>query len=355
MNIAGRTIGSAHPVYVIAELGVNHDGSLDRALALVDAAADAGADAIKLQLFRAPLLMSRASRLAAYQSEAGESDPLAMLQRLELPLTDMATVIERAHARSLAAILTVFSTQLVAESIALGCDAYKSASPDIIHRPLLEAMAATDAPLIISTGAATPDEVRSARQWLGACAAAHRLAFLQCVSSYPTTDADASLGGIPALAALLPDLPIGYSDHTQRIDTGFWAACQGASILEKHLTHDRAAAGPDHAASLDPDQFRDYCDLARRDPANPPEPPDADLIGPIAKRILPVEHDVRTLSRQSIVTTRDIPAGTALTPDALTVKRPGTGIPPFRIADILTRTTARSIAADMPITEEDLA
>ena len=355
MNIAGRTIGSAHPVYVIAELGVNHDGSLDRALALVDAAADAGADAIKLQLFRASLLMSRASRLAAYQSAAGESDPHAMLRRLELPLADMALVIARAHARSLAAICTVFSTQLVAESIALGCDAYKSASPDIIHRPLLEAMAATARPLIISTGAASPEEAVRARTWLDASATAQRLAFLQCVSSYPTPDADASLGGIPALAALIPDCPIGYSDHTQRTDTGFWAAAQGASILEKHLTHDRAAAGPDHAASLDPDQFRDYCDLARRDPSDPPAAPDADLIGPIAKRILDREHDVRTLSRQSIVSTRDIPAGAALTPDALTCKRPGTGIPPFRMTDILNRTTARSIAADMPITEEDLA
>jgi sialic acid synthase SpsE len=188
--------------------------------------------------------------------------------------------------------------------------------------------------------------------WLGGIA--DRLALLQCVSSYPTEDADASLGGIAALAALAPGVPIGYSDHTTRIDTGFWAARQGAVVLEKHLTHDRAAAGPDHAASLDAAQFAEYCVMARRDAADAPPAPGVDMVGPIAKRVLPCEADVRVLSRQSIVTTRKIGAGVVVARDMVVCKRPGTGMAPFRMDEVIGATTTRSIAADMPVTEEDL-
>jgi N-acetylneuraminate synthase/N,N'-diacetyllegionaminate synthase len=352
MRIGAREIGEGHPVYVIAEIGVNHDGSVDRALDLVDAAAQAGADAVKMQLFRTDLLMSRASRLAGYQSAAGETDPHVMLRRLELSGEAMVRVVERAHARGIHAIVTVFSTQLVGEAATMGWDAYKSASPDIVHRPLLEAIAATGRPVIVSTGAAEAAEVQRAVGWLGGIA--DRLALLQCVSSYPTEDADASLGGIAALAALAPGVPIGYSDHTTRIDTGFWAARQGAVVLEKHLTHDRAAAGPDHAASLDAAQFAEYCVMARRDAADAPPAPGVDMVGPIAKRVLPCEADVRVLSRQSIVTTRKIGEGVVVARDMVVCKRPGTGMAPFRMDEVIGATTTRSIAADMPVTEEDL-
>ena len=180
MHISRRPITPANP-YIIAELGVNHDGSVDRALALTEAAAAAGADAIKLQFFRTDLLMSRAAKLAAYQHSAGETDPVAMLRRLELSLDDMARVIDRAHRFNIHAIVTVFSVDLVSEAESLPFDAYKTASPDLIHKPLLGALAATGKPLIVSTGASTLDEITRARDWLAP--AAERLACLQCVSS----------------------------------------------------------------------------------------------------------------------------------------------------------------------------
>ena len=370
MKIGGRTIGLGAPPYVIAEIGVNHDGSVERAVQLVDAAADAGADAVKLQMFKAELLMSRASRLAAYQASAGESDPLAMLKRLELPEPGFAAVVKRARERGVHAIVTVFSVELVAEAEKWGWDGYKTASPDIIHRPLLEALAATGRPLIVSTGAASLDEVTRAVEWLKDAHRASRLAVLQCVSSYPTPRERAALGGIAALQQVF-DGPVGYSDHTPDRFTGASAVAMGACVLEKHLTYDTRAQGPDHAASLDPAEFAVYVAAAKNDwgRAEPHMAYDvfaAELRSatdrrslaidhPIVKAVAPIEQDVRSVSRQSVVAARAIGAGEALTREALTFKRPGTGIEPFRLAEVVGRRAARAIAADSPITVEDLA
>lgn len=344
LDIAGRRIGDDRPPFIIAELGVNHDGDPRRALDLVDAAADAGADAIKTQCFRADLLMSGASALAKYQADAGERDPRAMLRRLELPDDAMRAVVDRARSRGVLAIVTVFSLELVDDAASMGWDAYKFASPDIIHRPLIERVSAIGRPLLLSTGAASLDEAERAHQWLDNLGAADRCAFFQCVSSYPARDDDASLGGVGALRDALP-CPIGYSDHTPAIDAGALAVCAGAALLEKHLTYDRAARGPDHAASLDPAQFAEYARLARRAHA---------MLGPRRKRVLNCEADVRRVSRQSIVAARALRAGETLTRGALTVKRPGTGLPPYALAGILGRTVARDVAADTPLVEADL-
>jgi sialic acid synthase SpsE len=348
MRIAERNIGQNERPYVIAELGVNHDGSLERALQLTDAAADAGVDAIKLQLFRAEMLMSRASVLAAYQKSAGERDPIAMLKRLELSNEQMRSIVERAHARKLHAIVTVFSLELVPEAERLGFDAYKTASPDVIHKPLLQALSATDKPLIISTGAATLDEVVRACEWL--TGARKNLAFLQCVSSYPTPIEGAELGGIAALALTLPTkIPIGYSDHTSEVETGAEAVRLGACVLEKHMTYDRNAPGPDHAASLEPAQMRRYA-AAARVATRTTWPKDL----PREKRLTDRERDVRHVSRQSIVSVRDLRAGEALSRRDVTFKRPGTGIEPFHIADVVGQKLVRDVRADTPITREDL-
>lgn len=367
MRIGPRPIGPGHPVYIIAELGVNHDGSVRRALELTDAAAAAGADAVKLQFFRAELLMSRACRLAAYQRDAGESDPVAMLRRLELPPDAMAAVIDRAHARGMHAIVTVFSDPLVREADALPWDAYKTASPDLVNLPLLEALSATGKPMILSTGAATPEEVRSTLSWLGGVGRGHA-AMLQCVSSYPAPPEDAALGGMIELAAMHGG-PVGYSDHTEAVDTGALAAGLGACILEKHLTYDRGAAGPDHAASLDPAGFARYVAKVR---AAAPRAGDlrrhrmslkfmrGDLgadprLGPPHKRLLDCERDVRSVSRQSLVAARDLPAGHTLTRADLCIKRPGTGLEPFRLREVIGRPLARAVATDTPLVADDLA
>lgn len=370
MKIAGRTIGLGAPPYVIAEIGVNHDGSVERAVALVEAAAGAGAEAVKLQLFKAEWLMSGASRLAAYQSSAGESDPVAMLKRLELPEAGFAAVADRARALGIHAIVTVFSVELVAVAEKFGWEAYKTASPDIIHRPLLEALQATGRPMIVSTGAASIDEVTRAVGWLGDAHRAQRLAVLQCVSSYPTPRERAALGGIAALQQVF-DGPVGYSDHTADRFTSASAVAMGACILEKHLTYDTRAQGPDHAASLDPAEFAVYVAAAKNDWARAEAHLSYDVFAaelraatdrhslaldhPIGKTVLPIEQDVRSVSRQSIVAAREIAAGEAVTAGMLTFKRPGTGIEPFRLTEVLGKRAARAITADTPLTVEDLA
>ncbi len=339
---------------VIAELGVNHDGSITRALEMVDAAARARADAVKLQLFRAEGLMSRASRLAGYQKEAGEKDPVAMLARLELSENEMAQVVARAHALGIAAIVTVFSIELVPVAERLGFDAYKTASPDIIHLPLLHALAATGKPLIISTGAATLAEVHAAIDTLAH--ARDRITILQCVSSYPTPDDDAELGGIIALASAL-GVAIGYSDHTESTRTGATAVGLGARVLEKHFTYSRDAQGPDHRASLEEPGMAEYITLARAAPVNAAVgqacAPGSTL--PIVKRVLPIEQDVRSVSRQSIVARHALTLGSKLTRNDLTFKRPGTGLPPALIDSILGQRLTRDVPADTPLQPQDLA
>lgn len=357
MRIATHDIGPTHAPYIIAEIGVNHDGSVERALELTDAAATAGADAIKLQLFEADRLMSSAAKLAAYQKAAGESDPIEMLRRLELSAAQMAPIVDRAHARGIHAIVTVFSTELIDDAETLAWDAYKTASPDIIHRPLLERLVDTSRPLIISTGASTPDEVSRAASWLTARegATGSRTAFLQCVSSYPTAIEHAELGGILALRSLLPN-PIGYSDHTASIETGAIAVGLGACILEKHFTYDTRAAGPDHAASLAPDAFARYATLARdawRSLQTDGRAMETTGIEPI-KRVIAIEEDVRRVSRQSVVTTKALPTGHVLAHSDLAVKRPGTGIPAFELQAVIGRTLARRVEADVPLKRKDL-
>ncbi len=341
MHIGERAIGPSP--YVIAEIGVNHDGSPERAMELTRAAADAGADAVKLQLFRADLLMSRASSLATYQKSAGESDPREMLRRLELSASQMEPVVALAHKRGIHAIVTVFSLELVADAEKLGWDAYKTASPDIIHRPLLEALGATGRPLILSTGASTIEEVRRAVEWL--LPARERLAVLQCVSSYPTPMGKAELGGIPALRRVCPG-PVGYSDHTGEIETGGLAVALGALILEKHFTYETQAKGPDHGASLTAGDLKRYIAGAR----SPGAAPEVETM----KRVLDIEQDVRRVSRQSIVAARAIPAGRAIVRADLTFKRPGTGIPPFELNGVLSARAARDLEPDMPLAWSDL-
>ncbi len=340
MRIGSRDIGGAP--YIIAELGVNHDGSPGRALELVRLAAGAGADAVKFQFFRADLLMSGAARLASYQAEAGETDPAAMLRRLELPGEALARGAALAQELGLHAIVTVFSVELVEEACACGCDAFKTASPDIVHRPLLEALGATGRPLIVSTGASTIDEVARAMHWLRG--ARGRVALLQCVSAYPTPPERAALGGMAALRAVHAG-PVGYSDHTTSLDMGGWAVAAGASVLEKHFTYSRAAAGPDHAASLEPDEFAQYAGRARAAYA---------ALGAARREVGELERDVRAVSRQSIVAARALPAGHVLRREDLTFKRPGTGIAPWLIDAVLGRATARAVGADTPLREGDL-
>jgi N-acetylneuraminate synthase/N,N'-diacetyllegionaminate synthase len=341
MRLGSRHLGPDHEPLIIAEIGVNHDGSADRAAELVRAAAAAGADAVKFQFFRADLLVSRAAALAAYQVTGGACDARALLRPLELSIDDLGRLADLAHSLSLRAILTVFSVPLVDAAERAAWDAYKTASPDIIHRPLIDALRRTGRPLILSTGGATIEEIERAMVWVEG----HPHALMQCVSAYPAPDEAASLGGI-GLLARLTDQPVGYSDHTQAVDAGALAVAAGACILEKHLTLDRGAAGPDHAASLEPPDFAEYVRLARRAWR---------MHAGSAKHVLPIEEDVRRVSRQSITAVRDLPPGHVIAAGDLAFKRPGGGIEPWRHDEIIGRTLVRPVAADTPMTDADVA
>ena len=341
MKIGQRLIEPSQPPYIIAELGVNHDGSLETARSLVESAHGAGADAVKLQWFETGRLLSRPARLAGYQESAGAGDPFEMLIPLELDRGQMETLVDRAHDLGMHAIVTLFNVELVEAADALDFDAYKTASPDIVNRPLIEALLESERPLLVSTGAATTDEIEAVSTWLGD----HPHVLMQCVSAYPTPDRCAALAGRIAMARINPRA-LGYSDHTTAIDTGGLAVASGACVIEKHLTDDRAATGPDHAMSIEPDTFRQYVLWAHRA---------HQMMGPTEKRVLDLERDVRDASRQSLTTRQSMPAGHVIAREELTIKRPGLGIAPWKLAETVGRRLVRAVEADMPLREEDLA
>lgn len=344
MRLGSRPIGPEHPPYIIAEIGVNHDGSTQRALELVEAAKQSGANAVKVQYFEATALMSRACRLAAYQASAGETDPVEMLAALQLNRDAMAEVVRYAHSLDLHVIVTIFSIEHASLAHDLNWDALKVASPDITNTPLLAALAAARKPMILSTGAADAAEIARALRLCGDVA-------LHCVSAYPTPEDHAQIAGIPALADLIAALHlsrsvlVGYSDHTHSHDTGALAVVAGACVLEKHLTWSRSAKGPDHAASLDPALFARYVQQAHRAWS---------MLGPRRVIVQEIEHDVRTVSRQSIVAARDIRAGHSLSRADLTIKRPGTGLPPWMLDALPGRRMIRNVASDTPLNPGDV-
>jgi N-acetylneuraminate synthase/N,N'-diacetyllegionaminate synthase len=315
MQIANRTIGHCHPVMIVAEIGVNHDGSLLRALQLVEAAATAGADAVKLQVFRAQTLMHGSCKLAAYQEQrVADNDAAAMLRRYELDDRELADVVKEIRRLNMIPVATPFSPEDVARVERLDIDAIKIASPDVVNEVLLERAAEAGRPLLVSTGAATIDEVESAVWLLRRHDAL--FALIHCISSYPTPGDQAQLGWIGELSVF--DVPVGYSDHTTEMLAGGMSVTAGAAVIEKHLTYDRSSAGPDHATSFDPIDFASYVRYVRVA---------EQMRGNATKRVLDIEQDVRRVSRQSLVLRRDLNAGEKISVDDLTVQRPGTGIP----------------------------
>jgi sialic acid synthase SpsE len=313
VNIGGFKIGANERVLVIAEIGVNHDGSVKRAMELVRAAAEAGADAIKLQVFVGERLMHPSARFADYQVGRTEAaDPVAMLKQYELDDTALAGIADEASKLGLLTIATPFSPEDVPRVVAMGAAAIKIASPDIVNCLLLDRAAATGLPMILSTGATERAEIDAA-------VAEYRerapLALLHCVSSYPTEAADANLRWIADLSR--HRLPVGYSDHATEVIAGALATAAGAVIVEKHLTYDRNAAGPDHSASFDLKQFGEYVRLIRLA---------EQMRGTPGREVLPCERDVRTVSRQGLVTKRAIRKGERIRLEDLTTQRPGGGV-----------------------------
>ncbi|MEX2671824.1 MAG: N-acetylneuraminate synthase family protein [Phycisphaeraceae bacterium] len=331
-------------VYVVAELGVNHDGSLERALELTGHAGAAGADAIKVQVFNAVDLLSEQAELAGYQTAAAD-DARAMLERLQLDEDQLMQVRAAARRLGLGFVATCFSLGDVAVLKRLNVDAVKVASPDAVNLPLLEALAALGKPMLISTGACTEAELQQLRTWTGRCR--QRCTLMHCISAYPTQQADAQLRWIARMNnSGGGGGGAGYSDHTSEMETGMLAVACGATVVEKHLTYDRSAVGPDHAASFDVEQFTRYVALIRKAER---------MLGRGGeRRLLPVEHDVRRVARQSVCTTRPLRKGDIIERGDLTIKRPGTGIPARQFEQVIGQQLSRDVPANTLLRKADL-
>lgn len=332
VRIANKLVGPAAPVFIIAEAGVNHNGNLKAALKMIHAAADAGVDAVKFQAFSADRLVTASAPAAGYQRVA---DQKSMLARLELSPLELAQCKAECEALGVVFLATPFHPRDVANLHGAGIAAIKIASPDLANPPLLRVAAATELPVILSTGASTWEEIEAAVETLES-AGCRELALLHCISSYPTAQEHCNLRTIAMLGRRF-GLPVGFSDHTQETDTAGLAVAAGAVILEKHFTLDRGQSGPDHFFSLEPDALADYVAQARRVEG---------IAGSGRRAPADVEQDVRRVARSSVVSAAAIAAGSAITRDMLTVKRPGGGVEPARMDELIGRVAAADIPAD---------
>lgn len=345
IRIADRIVAPGRPVFIVAEAGVNHDGLIDDALRLVDAAADAGADAVKFQYFSAERLVTAEAGVAVYQRNGSDGDrQRAMLAALELSADAFLLIRARCEARNILFLATPFDELALRQLMEWNVPALKLASTDLTHAPLINAAIETGLPLILSTGAATQDEIDATVANLRTMAALNRTILLHCISCYPTPIEKLNLLTMTTLQARY-SCPVGLSDHTISTDSGGWAVAAGAVLLEKHLTLDRDRRGPDHAASLTPDAFRQYVACARRA---------REAMGDGVIGMAPIEKDVRTVARRSIVAACNIPAGATITASMLTLKRPGTGIPAQGLSTVIGRQSRVAIAQDALLTEEML-
>jgi N-acetylneuraminate synthase/N,N'-diacetyllegionaminate synthase len=340
IRIGDREIGVGPP-FVIAEAGVNHNGDVDLALALVDAAADAGADAVKFQTFQADALVTAEAPQAEYQRiRSASSGQRSMLAAMELSPTELARVRARAVHRGIVFLSTPFDLSSLDLLIALDVPAVKIGSGDLTNALLLRAVSRVGRPLLLSTGMATVADIRAALQIV----ADVPTVLLQCTSAYPCPVGDANVRAIPALRDEF-GCEVGFSDHTPGIAAALAATALGASVIEKHLTLDRSLPGPDHAASLEPSAFGELVAGVR----------DAhQALGNGVKAPRPVEYEMLHVARRSLVLRADYPAGHVLEVSDLDAKRPGTGISPMDVDRVVGRRLARDVNADIPLHERDL-
>jgi N-acetylneuraminate synthase len=335
-SIANRPIGPSEPPYVVAELSANHRGELARALRIIDAAADCGADAVKFQAYTPDTLtidcQSPAFRL---MGTIWEGRTLYDLYReAHTPWEWMGELKRAAESRGLAWFASAFDPTSVELLEALAAPAYKIASFELVDIPLLERVAATGKPVIVSTGMATLEEIDEAVRAIGP----RRLSLLHCVSSYPARPEDMHLRAIPLLAERF-GVPVGLSDHTLGPATAVAAVALGACIVEKHLTLGRQEGGPDAAFSLEPDEFRHMTRCVRSA---------WHALGDARIAPAPSESAGRRL-RRSLFVVADIRAGEPFTPQNVRSIRPGDGLHPRYYAYVLGRPARDDIARGTPL------
>jgi N,N'-diacetyllegionaminate synthase len=342
ITVAGRAIGPTAPCFIIAEAGVNHDGWLDRAHRLVSAAADAGADAVKFQMFSANRLATAEAPQAAYQeARVGRESQRDMLRRLELGAEAHRELAAASRARGLLFLSTPFDEQSADCLHDIGVPAFKIPSGEITNFPLLTHIARFGKPVLLSTGMSTLGDVDRAVTTLreNGCV---EIVLLQCTSCYPADPRDANLHAMETLARVF-DVPVGFSDHTLGHEAALAAVALGAAVVEKHLTLDRAATGPDHAASLEPPAFASLVRSIRTV---------EQALGDPLKRPVAGEREVAAAARRSLVASRDIAAGSRITSGDLVLRRPGTGLSWDASVTILGRVARIDIAVGSLIAPE---
>jgi N,N'-diacetyllegionaminate synthase len=308
-------------VFVIAEAGVNHNGDIDLAHQLVDAAAGAGADAVKFQTFRADKLAHEKTPKAEYQvknTRSAESQ-YAMLKKLQLPLKDYRRLYACCLKKGIEFMSTPFDEESADMLDRLGMCKFKIPSGEITNKRLIQHIAKKGKEIILSTGMSSLGEVESAVHWIEEAAGGSRipkLTILHCVSNYPADAKDINLNAMKTMQGALK-LPVGYSDHTLGIEIAVAAVAMGASVIEKHFTMGRKMAGPDHRASLEPLELKTMVKAIRNVES---------ALGDGIKRCADTERKNLYLARRGVVASKAIRKGEILNGDNLTLKRPNSGI-----------------------------
>ncbi|HEY7702379.1 MAG TPA: N-acetylneuraminate synthase family protein [Candidatus Limnocylindrales bacterium] len=340
VRIGDRPVGAGAPVYIIAEAGSNHDRDLDQARRLIDVAADAGADAVKFQTFRADAIVAETPTRAKYLDEIlppGQtmSD---LFRQLELPREWHATLAQHAADRGIDFLSTPFDHEAVDLLDGLGVKAFKVATYELWHLPLIRDIASRGRPIICSTGMADMAAVQAAVDVVRQTGN-EGLILLHCVVNYPPPFADLNLRAIETMRRAF-GVPVGWSDHTPGWLAPVIATSLGAAVIEKHFTTDRSRPGPDHQFALEPDELAEMVRAIRDTEA---------ALGDGVKRRAPAEDDLYVTARRSLFAARAIEAGAVVGPDDVAVLRPGTGLEVADLDKVVGRTARRRIERHEPL------
>ena len=331
-----------HKIFIIAEAGVNHNGSLERAIQMVDVAAEAGADAIKFQTFKAERVIARTAPKADYQKAAtgSEESQLEMVKKLELDEEAHTALINHCKEKRVVFLSTPFDLESIDLLNNLGLEIFKIPSGEITNLPYLRKLGALRKRLILSTGMADLGEIEDALDVLTESGTPiENITVLHCNTEYPTPFEDVNFRAMLTISQAF-GVAVGYSDHTLGIEIPIAAAALGASVIEKHFTLDRNMEGPDHRASLEPNELKSMVTAIWNIEK---------AMGKGIKKPSPSELKNKSIARKSIVAARDIRKGEVLTETNLTVKRPGTGISPMRWDEVIGTKSERVYEIDEPI------
>jgi N,N'-diacetyllegionaminate synthase len=324
---------------IIAEAGVNHNGDLGLAKQLIDAAAEAGADIIKFQTFRANRQVTSTARKADYQLKTtnNKESQHEMLQRLELTEAMHKELIAHCATRNIGFFSTAFDTESVDLLLSLGQEHFKIPSGEITNLPYLRYIGQLGKPVILSTGMTTLGEIETAIDVLEIAGTPRtQITVLHCTTEYPTPMNEVNLCAMQSIQTAFC-VAVGYSDHTQGIEVAIAAVAMGATVIEKHFTLDRKLPGPDHKASLEPEELKDMVAAIRNIEV---------ALGDGIKRLTPSEARNKPAARKSIVASHAIKTGEVFSAQNITAKRPGTGLSPMLWDEVMGRTAPRDFVAD---------